>query len=142
MRRFEFLEFLLRLVRTKYLEKMGYSQYPQALQHLFANHIITFLGSPHFKPWQQWQGFREKELWTLDVNDCLHANQENLRKVYNLFCGRPRPFMNRGEALRFMQWGTETGKQETKKKSTSPAVHEVAVQEVEASRAPDPDDSE
>lgn len=50
--------------------------------------------------------------------------------------------MNRGEALRFMQWGTETGKPETKKKGASPAVHEVAVQEVEASRAPDPDDSE
>jgi len=29
-----------------------------------------------------WQSFRDKELWTMDVNDLLDANLENLDKIY------------------------------------------------------------
>ena len=35
--------------------------------------------------YKEWQGFRDDELWTLDVNDLMQANLEKLRKVYGHF---------------------------------------------------------
>lgn len=32
-----------------------------------------------------WQAFRDEQLWTLDVNDCLTANLTNLTKVFNSY---------------------------------------------------------
>lgn len=51
---------------------------------------------------RDWQGFRDKELWTLEINDCLNANLDGLRKVYQCYVVKPRKFMNYSDALRFM----------------------------------------
>ena len=43
--------------------------------------LITECIIPGFSP-EPWQEFRDKELWTIDVNDLLEANLENLTKIY------------------------------------------------------------
>lgn len=63
---------------AKYRETGIVQTYPQALEKLIIEKIIPF-----FKP-DPWQGFRDEQLWTIDVNDILEANLENLRKIYNL----------------------------------------------------------
>jgi hypothetical protein len=35
----------------------------------------------HANP-EPWQQFRDQELWTLEVNDVMEANLENLKAVY------------------------------------------------------------
>ena len=36
-------------------------------------------------PCEPWQGFRTQQLWTIDVNDILDANQANLTKIFNSY---------------------------------------------------------
>lgn len=49
-----------------------------------------------------WQEFRDKHLWTVDVNDVLEANLEGLRKVYAVFFDPRKKFMSMSDALDLM----------------------------------------
>ena len=76
LKRFEFLENLVRLANVKYIEPKIVKSYPEATEKLIVECII-----PNFIP-DPWQEFRIKQLWTIDVNDLLEANLENLNKIY------------------------------------------------------------
>ena len=115
----------MRLIRNKYLENMGYTSFPQGLRHFFQNYAPNFINNPSLKLWQIW---REKELWTLDVNECLDVNLENLRLVYQAFSGQKRTFMNRAEAIKFMQWDFEKNKEDTKVVKKGPAANGAAAE--------------
>jgi hypothetical protein len=73
--RFEFLEIMVRLANAKYRETGKAPSYSEALkrllkENLFANRELV------------WQEFRDKELWTIDVNDVMEANIFGLKKIY------------------------------------------------------------
>ena len=77
LKRFEFLEILVRLANIKYKESNICKTYADATEKLITECIM-----PHFTS-EPWQEFRTKQLWTIDVNDLLEANQTNLEKIYN-----------------------------------------------------------
>jgi hypothetical protein len=74
--RFEFLEILVRLANIKYLETKIVKSFTEAAEKLISECVIH-----NFLP-ESWQEFRDKELWTIDVNDVLEANLDNLKKIY------------------------------------------------------------
>ena len=76
LKRFEFLEILVRLANTKYLETKICKTYAASTEKLITECIL-----PHYAP-EPWQEWRDKELWTIDVNDIFEANLENLKKIY------------------------------------------------------------
>ena len=53
--------------------------YAEATEKLIKDCVI-----PNFVP-EPWQEFRDKELWTIDVNNLLVSNLENLENVYGRF---------------------------------------------------------
>jgi len=68
LNRFEFIEILIRIANTLYRETGHASTYADALDLLLSNNIFPKYDDTH------WQSFRDKELWTQDVNDILEAN--------------------------------------------------------------------
>ena len=87
LQRFEFLEILVRLAMIKYLETKVVKFFPEAIEKLIVECII-----PYFVP-EPWQEFRDKYLWTIEVNDLLEANKANLEKIYNNYktATKPKP---------------------------------------------------
>lgn len=77
LQRFEFLEILVRLANIKYLETKVVKSFPEAIEKLIVECII-----PNFVP-EPWQEFRDKHLWTIEVNDLMEANEANLTKIYS-----------------------------------------------------------
>lgn len=52
----------------------------------------------HIKPHvstgvSSWQSWREQELWTLEVNDVLHANLDSLRHVMEFYISPTHKYM-------------------------------------------------
>lgn len=76
LKRYEFLEILARLANIKYLESKRVKTFAEATEKLLVECVL-----PGFTP-EPWQEFRIKELWTIDVNDLLEANLDNLKKIY------------------------------------------------------------
>jgi len=76
--RFEFIELLVRISRVKYLQSGASSTYAEAFQQLLDEHIF-----PNSEFATEWQGFRDEQLYTVDVNDVLQANVDLLKKVYS-----------------------------------------------------------
>ena len=75
MNRYAFLEFLVRLSHEKYASRK--KSYPEALtdflsEYLFSNQEIM----------ESWKGFREKRIWTLEVDDFLCANEDYLSRMF------------------------------------------------------------
>ena len=75
--RYEFYEILVRIANERYRKHGHCSSIYDALEYLINDHIL-----PYSNP-GQWQEFRDKTLWTLEVNDLFEANLENLKKVNN-----------------------------------------------------------
>ena len=76
LKRFEFLEILVRLANIKYLETKICKTYAESTEKLITECVL-----PNFIP-DPWQEFRDKELWSIDVNDIFEANLENLKRIY------------------------------------------------------------
>ena len=100
MIRYEFIEFLIRVARAKYIETGKTKDYEYALDQLFRDFIPNW-DSSSIKV-QEW---RNKYLWTLDVNDCFEINLESLKKLYKFLLNKSRKVMNNKEAMGFMQNG-------------------------------------
>ena len=67
--RYELFEILVRIANVKYRESGQASTYAEAFEKLLSWNIFNKYDMPC-----SWQGFRENELWTLEVNDTLEAN--------------------------------------------------------------------
>jgi len=75
--RFEFWEYLVRIASFKYREAVKSTlTCSQAFEKLIIEKLIPSKPEP-------WQGFRDKQLWTIDVNDMLEANLQNLQKIFS-----------------------------------------------------------
>lgn len=112
MIRYEFIEFLIRVARAKYIETGKTKDYEYALDQLFRDFIPNW-DSSSIKV-QEW---RNKYLWTLDVNDCFEINLESLKKLYKFLLNKSRKVMNNKEAMGFMQNGAQLKKKLTKRES-------------------------
>jgi hypothetical protein len=53
---------------------------------------------PHAQP-DPWQGFRDEQLWCIDVNDILEANLENLKKIYQIHFTSVKKFLTFDDVL-------------------------------------------
>jgi hypothetical protein len=77
--RCEFFEFLIRVCDFKFIKTGLYTTYEAAMQHLVLEKMKPNLTL------MEWQEFRDKELWTNDVNDVLKENLESIKKVYMFY---------------------------------------------------------
>jgi len=69
--RYEFLELLVRISSAKYKDL----SFSEGFTKLLKEKIAPYDHEP-------WQTFRDKHLWTIEVNDILEANLKNLEKIY------------------------------------------------------------
>lgn len=77
--RFEFIEILVRIARDKYLKSRIADNIVEAFEMLMDN---NFLPGSNVDEWQTW---RENELWTVEVNDILSTNKAGIEKVINFY---------------------------------------------------------
>ena len=79
LKRFEFLEILVRLAGDKFVKPKIIKTYAEATEKILAECIlVNFIPEP-------WQEFRNKQLWVMDVNDLFDANMKNLTQIYNSY---------------------------------------------------------
>ena len=95
MARHDFIEYLVRVVNKKCIETGQYSHISKALPVFIERNVKSRMGNM-----RDWQGFRDKELWTLEVNDCLQVNLDGLQKVYDKF--KTKKYMKMKDAHTFM----------------------------------------
>lgn len=67
------MEIICRVADAKFRQPGICSTYADSVQKLLTENIFTYGDK------DEWQEFRDKRLWTLDVNDILEANKELLR---------------------------------------------------------------
>ena len=75
--RYEFIEFLTRIVKQKYIEPRIETHYPTAIRSFFET-VLT----KHVEITSPWQGFRDKLLYNLDINDLYLQNLDGLKRVF------------------------------------------------------------
>lgn len=78
--RFEFSEIIVRMARCKYHDKGKCKTIWESVEKLLLDHII-----PNTIEAMEWQPFRDKYLWTLEVDDLLKANRAGIEKLYKVF---------------------------------------------------------
>lgn len=94
--RLEFYEIIVRMAAAKYKDPGKCETYAQAVKMFVEENLMVFF---NISRWQEW---RERELWTLDVNDILNANLEALKKIYNSFFTSKKSYMDLADALNLM----------------------------------------
>ena len=103
LKRFEFLEILVRLANSKYGEPKIVKTYAEATEKLITECVI-----PYYTP-DPWQEFRDKELWTIDVNDLLESNLESLEAIYRRFRTPTKQFMDLEDCINLCTRDTNLG---------------------------------
>lgn len=83
LNRYKFIEIIVRLAHTKYVDAGVYTSVSEALTVLLNKFIL-----PHSEGKMAVQGFRDQHLWKLDVDDMLNANYQNIQAVFRQFCTR------------------------------------------------------
>jgi len=92
--RCEFLEFLVRVAKFKFLESGMCTNFTESWKMLYNNHI-----KPNSQNISEWQPFRKRDLWTLDVNDVLQVNLEGLKIVHQHYITPTQKYMSLKDAL-------------------------------------------
>jgi hypothetical protein len=88
--RCEFLEFLSRLAKAKFLDTGKVKTWTEAFEKLFEEFIKPNV-LPKLEPWQQ---FRDNHLWTLEVNDVLQANLDLIKRLHEHYFEDHKKFMS------------------------------------------------
>jgi len=101
LQRYEFMEIIVRLADSKYKGTGVCATYAESVQKILSDHFLK-LGD--FT--SEWQEFRDKELWTIDVNDVLEANLDLLDKCYKKYMAPRKLLMTLKDALKFMMKDT------------------------------------
>ena len=78
--RFEFVEIIARMAKTKYYEKGLCKTVHEACSALLEKYVL-----PNTIEQMEWQEFRDTELWTLEVDDLLKANLAGMEALYRKF---------------------------------------------------------
>lgn len=83
----------MRLAKAKYLDSGVEKTYVSAVEKLILEQII----GQDFT--EEWQGFRDKELWTMTIHDMLEPNIPGLRKVYEAHFAPRKKFMDMSDVV-------------------------------------------
>ena len=75
--RYELMEIIVRLAKFKFFEKGIDSSISEATEHLLSKYILP--NTVEVIPGQE---FRDKEVWTLDMDDLLKANRDDIVEIY------------------------------------------------------------
>jgi len=73
LNRYEFLEIISRLAKELYKDKGKCETVHESIKRLLDEHIFKY---GYFDEWQE---FRDKKLWTLEVNDVFYENVDLLK---------------------------------------------------------------
>ena len=85
-----------RLANSKFKEPGIVPTYAEALDKILRDHVLPK------NPPTEWTSFREKELWTLEVNDLLEANLPALKKVFQSYFESGKKYMTLVDSLNMM----------------------------------------
>jgi hypothetical protein len=96
LNRYELLEIITRLAKELYKDKGVCSTMHDAVKKLLDEHIFKYGFT------DEWQEFRDKKLWTLEVNDVFLANLDLLKHIWKSYHTPMRASMNKQDALKFM----------------------------------------
>lgn len=96
LQRGEFLEIITRMGQNKYKDSGICATYSEAVQKLLDEHVLKMAEK------DEWQEFRDKKLWTLEVNDVFEANLDLLMRVYDKSLAPTKRFMSKQWARDFM----------------------------------------
>jgi len=77
LNRAEFFEILLRIANDKFKKPKLAETYAQALRKLIREHLLVY-----YDPVMTYQDWREKYLWTLEVEDIFKINAAALQRLY------------------------------------------------------------
>lgn len=77
LQRHEFVEVIVRLAQDKFKEPKLCSTMAEAVTKILEEHIIMHGDIPN-----EWQEWRDEQLWTLEVNDVFEANLDLMKKLY------------------------------------------------------------
>lgn len=91
--RFEFIELLIRIAGAKYKETGVCKTWTDAFEKLWEDNILP-ASEMHL-----WQGFRDQQLYTVEVNDLFMANDELIRKVYQRYYTLTKKYMSAEDAI-------------------------------------------
>jgi len=101
LQRFEFLEVIARVALAKFKEPGIFSTVHESIQKLLDEHLFR-LGDAG-----EWQEFRDKKLWTLEVNAVFAANLDLLRRIYDSYLQPRQKAMSMQNALKFLMRDTD-----------------------------------
>lgn len=90
--RFEFIELLVRIAGAKFRERVC-KTWTDSFEKLWEENVLPITEM------HTWQGFRDEQLYTVEVNDVLHANDELIRQVYQKYFTLNQKFMTQDDAL-------------------------------------------
>ena len=79
MQRYEFLEIIVRLAKEMFKDKGICSTVHESIQKILTENIFKYGDK------LEWQEFRDKKLWSLEVNDVFVANLDMLRDVHKSY---------------------------------------------------------
>ena len=91
--RYQFLEVLVRLAKAKFIETGVEKSFSSATARLIREHVKKY-DVP-----EEWQGFRDAELWTIQINDMLEPNIPALRRIYESYFEPRKRFMSLDDAI-------------------------------------------
>lgn len=78
--RYEFAEIITRMAKIKYVDAGKHPHVYLSVEQLITKHII-----PNMNKKMEWQPFRDKHLWRLDIDDIIKANIKSFDVVYRKF---------------------------------------------------------
>lgn len=93
--RFQFIEFIIRLANAKYRESGRVQLHSEALRMLLDKDI-----NPHASEIiEEWDHFRQRRLWTIEVNDIFKPNIPNLQVLMKKFYEPRKNTLNMHDAM-------------------------------------------
>lgn len=99
--RYEWLEALVRLANQKYIVTKEMEYIEDAVEQL-----MKILHEKFGAKVSYWQDWREKNVWTLDVDDLFKANIVGLQKIYKAYCTEYKPSFTNEDASKLLQKDT------------------------------------
>jgi hypothetical protein len=74
--RFEFYEIIVRIAQAKFVDSGHFKSIAKATEHLIEKYILRFRYEK-----MEGQDWRERELWTIEIDAFFQVNMKNINKV-------------------------------------------------------------
>ncbi len=74
--RFEFYEIIVRIAQAKFVDNGHFKSISKATEHLIENYILRY----RFEK-MEGQEWRDRELWTIEIDAFFQVNIKNIQKV-------------------------------------------------------------